>query len=104
MKFVSTRGSAPAADLSSAINAGLAADGGLFVPDALPGFDPNAFDGVDTLAGIAARHARRAETGIERAWRSYADALKLGVPAPIKTMLGRALAADGPRNHELFPA
>jgi threonine synthase len=55
MKFVSTRSAAPAVDLSSAINAGLAADGGLFVPDTLPRFDPRAFDGVDSLPAIAAR-------------------------------------------------
>lgn len=36
MKFVSTRNNAPAATLSAAIAAGLAPDGGLYVPEALP--------------------------------------------------------------------
>lgn len=55
MKFVSTRGAAPAVDLSGAIDAGLAADGGLYVPDALPQFEARAFDGAATLPDIAAR-------------------------------------------------
>ena len=37
MKFISTRGGAPAATLSQAIAAGLAPDGGLYVPEAMPG-------------------------------------------------------------------
>lgn len=36
MNFISTRNTAPAATLSQAIAAGLAPDGGLYVPDALP--------------------------------------------------------------------
>ena len=36
MNFVSTRNNAPAATLSQAIAAGLAPDGGLYVPDKLP--------------------------------------------------------------------
>ena len=36
MKFISTRNNAPAATLSQAIAAGLAPDGGLYVPEALP--------------------------------------------------------------------
>ena len=36
MQFVSTRGHAPAVGLSAAIAAGLAPDGGLYVPDVLP--------------------------------------------------------------------
>ncbi|HET7843138.1 MAG TPA: pyridoxal-phosphate dependent enzyme, partial [Xanthomonadales bacterium] len=39
MRFLSTRGHAPAATLSEAIAAGLAPDGGLYVPEALPRFD-----------------------------------------------------------------
>lgn len=34
--FISTRGGAPAASLSQAIAAGLAPDGGLYVPQTLP--------------------------------------------------------------------
>ena len=36
MNFISTRNTAPAATLSQAIAAGLAPDGGLYVPDVLP--------------------------------------------------------------------
>ena len=54
MKFVSTRGNAPAVSLSAAINAGLAPDGGLYVPDRLPRFDLEDFAGRETLADIAA--------------------------------------------------
>jgi threonine synthase len=53
MMFVSTRGNSPPVSLSEAIAAGLAADGGLFVPRAMPAADLNAFDGKTSLADIA---------------------------------------------------
>ncbi len=34
---------------------GTAPDGGLFIPEALPSFDPGTFDGADSFASIAAR-------------------------------------------------
>ena len=40
MRFVSTRGGTPALGFSEAVAAGLAADGGLFVPESLPDFGP----------------------------------------------------------------
>ena len=40
MRFLSTRGRAPAVGLAHAITAGLAPDGGLYVPDALPKHAP----------------------------------------------------------------
>jgi threonine synthase len=55
MKFISTRSGAPAIGLSAAIAAGLAADGGLYVPDSLPRFSPSDFDRDETLAQIAER-------------------------------------------------
>jgi threonine synthase len=51
MRYLSTRGS-QGAGLVDAVMRGLAADGGLFVPDALPRFDPGSVRG-DTLAEIA---------------------------------------------------
>jgi threonine synthase len=54
MMFVSTRGKSPPVSLSEAIAAGLAPDGGLFVPAALPMVDLDAFDGTTSLAEIAA--------------------------------------------------
>ena len=53
MKFISTRGKAPAMNLSGAIAAGLAPDGGLYVPEALPRFKPEDFNGLDDLPDIA---------------------------------------------------
>lgn len=52
MQFQSTRGGG-ATDLITAVMRGLAPDGGLYVPDALPRFDVAAFDGRDSLAEIA---------------------------------------------------
>lgn len=55
MKFVSTRGTAPAASFSEAIAAGLAPDGGLYVPASLPFFSIEDFSGCHDLPGIATR-------------------------------------------------
>lgn len=52
MLFVSTRGQSPAVGLSAAIAAGLAPDGGLYVPQALPA--PRALQPGDDLAATAA--------------------------------------------------
>lgn len=54
MQFVSTRGQAAPAGLSAAIAAGLAPDGGLYVPESLPSLSPADFDGRETLPDIAA--------------------------------------------------
>jgi threonine synthase len=54
MKYVSTRGSAPAVGLSAAIAAGLAPDGGLYVPESLPRLEPKDFEG-NSLIEIGAR-------------------------------------------------
>src|SRR6202012_4753517 len=40
MRYVSTRGQAPARDFADVLLAGLAEDGGLFVPEAWPHFTP----------------------------------------------------------------
>ena len=55
MNFVSTRGQAPAASLSAAIAAGLAPDGGLYVPASVPVLEISAFDGCESLADVATR-------------------------------------------------
>ena len=49
MKYVSTRGTAPALDFADVLLAGLAEDGGLYVPQAWPTLDP------ETIAGFAGR-------------------------------------------------
>lgn len=55
MKFTSTRGQSPAVDLSAGIAAGLAPDGGLYVPDTLPKLAIEDFEGCHSLAEIATR-------------------------------------------------
>ena len=55
MNYVSTRAGGGSATLSAAIAAGLAPDGGLYVPASLPRFAPHDFDGSDDLAAIATR-------------------------------------------------
>ncbi|WP_405220324.1 threonine synthase [Lentisalinibacter sediminis] len=51
MRFRSTR-SGGSADLVSALIAGLAPDGGLYVPETLPAFSPEDFDGAKTPAQV----------------------------------------------------
>jgi threonine synthase len=54
MPFVSTRGDTPATSLSAALAAGLAPDGGLFVPQSLPQLSEDAFVHATTLPAVAA--------------------------------------------------
>jgi threonine synthase len=55
VRYHSTRGEASEAGLSEAITAGLASDGGLFVPNNLPQLDIDEFDADSTLPVTAAR-------------------------------------------------
>ena len=55
MKAVSTRGKAPAVNISQAIAAGLAPDGGLYMPVAWPAFAASDFDGAESTADVALR-------------------------------------------------
>ncbi len=55
MHYLSTRGEAPAATLSEAIERGLAPDGGLYVPEAFPAADLAALRAAPDLATTAAR-------------------------------------------------
>jgi threonine synthase len=54
MKFLSTRGKAPAVGLSAAIRAGVAPDGGLYLPERLPRSDLSSLRGGMELAEFAA--------------------------------------------------
>ncbi|TPG47687.1 threonine synthase [Rhodanobacter glycinis] len=54
LRYHSTRSLGPTVPISQAIAAGLAPDGGLYVPEALPTIDPTAFDPHGTLADTAA--------------------------------------------------
>ena len=96
MKFVSTRGQAPAVDIDAALVAGLAPDGGLYVPDTIPAADlarPR-----DSLADTALASLAPWFTGsrIQSQLPGLcADAFAW--PAPL-----RALAGDGDHLLELF--
>jgi threonine synthase len=50
VKFISTRGQAPAVSVSQAMEAGLAPDGGLYVPESFPVFDFDRFQSYPELA------------------------------------------------------
>lgn len=54
LRYPSTRGNSLVATLSEAMAAGLAPDGGLYVPDRLPTLHPDHFDPNGTLADTAA--------------------------------------------------
>ncbi|HEY9110494.1 MAG TPA: threonine synthase [Rhodanobacteraceae bacterium] len=54
LRYLSTRGRSPAATIGGAIAAGLAPDGGLYVPEALPRLDAASFDPDGSLADTAA--------------------------------------------------
>ena len=58
MRMLSTRGIASPASISDAIAAGLAPDGGLYMPETLPRFTPTDFDGDATLAQVGTRLLR----------------------------------------------
>lgn len=53
MKCLSTRGRAPTVDLARALQAGLAPDGGLYVPESLPAVDPGTLDSTASLPETA---------------------------------------------------
>lgn len=55
MRFLSTRGEAPPADLAQALAAGLAPDGGLYLPEHLPDLPPETFAAVQTPGQACAR-------------------------------------------------
>ena len=55
MNARSTRGQAPVVSIADAIAAGLAPDGGLYMPETWPSFAHAQFDGADTLAEVATR-------------------------------------------------
>jgi threonine synthase len=55
LNATSTRGQAPVVSIADAIAAGLAPDGGLYMPETWPAFTHAQFDGADTLAEVATR-------------------------------------------------
>jgi threonine synthase len=98
MRYVSTRGDSPAVSIGAAIAAGLAPDGGLYVPEALPRLDPAAFDPHGTLADTAATLLAPFFAGDAMADKLpaiCAEALNLDIPL-------RALPRDNAHVLELF--
>ncbi|MCU0975322.1 MAG: threonine synthase [Steroidobacteraceae bacterium] len=55
MRFVSTRDATRKVPLSEAIRAGIAPDGGLYVPERMPHLEPADFEGARTLPEVAER-------------------------------------------------
>ncbi len=55
MKALSTRGRAPTVAIADAIAAGLAPDGGLYMPETWPTFTAADFDGAESTADVATR-------------------------------------------------
>jgi threonine synthase len=53
MFFISTRDPSNRVTLSEAIAKGIAPDGGLYIPEAFPQFEPQDFSGLDTLPALA---------------------------------------------------
>ncbi len=51
MRYISTRGQAPARDFSDVLLAGLAEDGGLFMPESWPHFTPSDWRAMRALHG-----------------------------------------------------
>lgn len=98
LRYVSTRGGSPAVGLSAAIAAGLAPDGGLYVPETMPRLDIAMFDPAGTLADTAATLLAPFFAG---------DPLAPALPAICAEALDfpvphRALPADGAHVLELF--
>ncbi len=87
MKYVSTRGDAPAIGLGAALAAGLAPDGGLYVPQALPRFAPEDFAGCDTLDAVATRLLQPFFEGDALAAHLGAICAEtLDIPAPLRAL------------------
>lgn len=93
MQYLSTRDAQHRVGLSQAIAQGLAPDGGLYVPEALPAIAPARFDGASSLADVAARLIAPFAQGDAIAG-VLDDILKdaFNFPAPVVEVVG----SDGP--------
>src|SRR6056297_3630329 len=85
MQYQSTRSPDHRVSLSTALQEGLAPDGGLYVPERFPDLGPAAFDGCDTIEAVAERLLRPFVAG-----DPLADALSAicnatyGFPVPLR--------------------
>ncbi len=93
MRFLSTRDPSHAVGLGEAISRGLAPDGGLYVPDALPALDVDGLAGAASLAELASRMLGPFADGDVMAEVLPAAAGEaFNFPAPLVELRG----ADGP--------
>lgn len=104
MMYRSTRGQAPLVDAGAALRAGVAPDGGLYMPQELPRFTAGDFSDTPDLPGLAARLLAPffADSAIETALPSIcADAFDFPCP---RVPLARTdnNASPGPDILELF--
>jgi threonine synthase len=100
MRYISTRGEAPALDFVGVMLAGLARDGGLYVPESWPAFDTNAIAGlagkpyaevaVEVMAPFVGDSLPRAD--LARMAREAYDSFRHPAVAPL-TQLGPDLFA-----------
>ena len=87
MQYVSTRSPDHRVSLSTALQEGLAPDGGLYVPERFPDVDPHDFEGCDTVEAVAERLLRPFFAGDQ-----LADALPgiceamYGFPVPLRSV------------------
>ena len=89
MHYVSTRDPDHSVSLSTALQEGLAPDGGLYVPEYFPDLGPEAFDGCETVEAIAERLLQPFFAGdrLEENLPGICEAM-YGFPVPLRE-LGR---------------
>ena len=90
MRYLSTRGGTAPVGLGAALVAGLAPDGGLFVPEALPLFRTDAFSGREPLPTLAAALLERFFLGDPLAASLPSIAAEsLDIPLPMRALAPR---------------
>ncbi|HVV96877.1 MAG TPA: threonine synthase [Rhodanobacteraceae bacterium] len=90
MRYLSTRAGTSPVTLGAALAAGLASDGGLFVPEGLPLFRTDAFGGREPLATLAARMLEPFFVGDALAPELGAiSAESLDIEAPLRAVMPR---------------
>ncbi|WP_233993487.1 threonine synthase [Salinibacter altiplanensis] len=85
MQYLSTRTPDHRVSLSTALQNGLAPDGGLYVPERFPDLGPEAFDGCETIEAVAERLLRPFVDGdvLAEALPEICEAM-YGFPVPVR--------------------
>ena len=95
MRFVSTRSPSHAASLSQAIEQGLAPDGGLYVPEALPKTARETLKSPKSLPLLAVQLLRPFFEGDALAsWLEPISAQALNFPIPLKHLSGETAVLE----------